>query len=107
MPIEDLLVVGRRTNRTHLKLRLLKAGLKENRCERCGITSWDGEPLVMHLHHVNGDGTDNRLQNIQFLCGNCHSLTDTYGGRNGHRRRLRLVTAGDEPGAEADAALSA
>jgi DNA-binding CsgD family transcriptional regulator len=90
MPIEDLLVVGREiTNRSHLKARLLKEGLKENRCEACGITEWRGKPLSMQLHHANGDGQDNRIENIVFLCGNCHSQTDTYGGRNGHRRKRR------------------
>jgi hypothetical protein len=87
MPIIELLVVGRRTNRSHLKLRLLKEGLKENRCEHCGITEWRDKPLNMQLHHVNGDGMDNRLENIELLCANCHSQTDTYGGRNGHRRK--------------------
>lgn len=91
MAVELLLVNNRReTARGHLKKRLLKAGLKENRCEHCGITEWQGAPLTMHLHHINGDGHDNRLENIEFLCGNCHSQTDTYGGRNGHRRR-RLI----------------
>lgn len=89
MPIEELLVVGRKTNRSHLKGRLLKEGLKENRCEECGITEWRGKPLNMHLHHANGDGSDNRIENIIFLCGNCHSQTDTYGGRNGHRKPAR------------------
>jgi 5-methylcytosine-specific restriction endonuclease McrA len=89
IPIEELLVIGRKTSRGHLKLRLLKAGLKQNRCERCGIGVWQGEPLNMQLHHINGDGTDNRLANIVFLCPNCHSQTDTYGGRNGHRRAGR------------------
>jgi 5-methylcytosine-specific restriction endonuclease McrA len=88
MPIEALLVADRpQTNRSHLKHRLIQAGLKENRCERCGITEWQGQPIVMHLHHINGNGKDNRLENISFLCGNCHSLTDSYGGRNGHRRK--------------------
>jgi hypothetical protein len=86
MPIEELLVVGRKTSRRHLKLRLLKDGLKENRCEECGISEWRGKPLSMQLHHHNGDGTDNRLENITLLCANCHSQTDTYGGRNGHKR---------------------
>jgi DNA-binding CsgD family transcriptional regulator len=84
--LDALLVVGRPTNRSHLKARLLAEGLKENRCELCGITEWQGKPLNMQLHHVNGDGTDNRLANIKLLCANCHSQTDTYGGRNGHRR---------------------
>ncbi|HET9121108.1 MAG TPA: HNH endonuclease [Solirubrobacterales bacterium] len=92
-PIEEYLVVGRRTSRTHLKARLIGEGLKPNRCEICGISDWLGNPLSLQLHHRNGDGTDNRIENLQLLCGNCHSQTDTYGGRNGHRRKghLRLV----------------
>jgi transposase-like protein len=59
MPIELLLVVGRTaTNRSHLKSRLLKEGIKQNRCEACGITHWRGRPLNMQLHHKNGDGLD-------------------------------------------------
>ena len=90
IPLEELLVVGRKTSRSHLKMRLIKAGLKENRCERCGITEWMGKPLMMELHHINGDRTDNRLENLQFLCGNCHAQTPTWGGRN-VRRKLQLV----------------
>ncbi len=106
IPIEELLVRGRRTGRDHLKGRLTKAGLKENRCEICGITEWMGMPVSMQLHHKNGDGQDNRLENIQFLCANCHSQTDTYGGRNGHRKpeqHLKLVSPPDDD----DAAESA
>jgi hypothetical protein len=88
-PIENLLVAGPKRSRGHLKLRLLKAGLKENRCEQCGIVEWRGESLRMALHHVNGDGTDNRLENLRFLCPNCHAQTPNYGGRNGHRRKAR------------------
>jgi hypothetical protein len=87
MPLEKLLVLGRRTSRNHLKTRLVRSRLKQNRCEQCGIIEWKGKPLNMALHHVNGDGTDNRLENLRFLCPNCHSQTENYGGRNGHRRR--------------------
>jgi hypothetical protein len=86
-PIEELLVIGRRRSRGHLKSRLIGEGFKENRCERCFITEWRGEPMSMALHHVNGDGLDNRLENLELLCPNCHSQTPNYGGRNGHRRR--------------------
>ena len=80
MPLEDLLVAGRtQTGRHHLKARLIKAGYKEDRCERCGIAEWRGEPLSMELHHINGDKHDNRLPNLEILCGNCHSQTHTWG----------------------------
>jgi hypothetical protein len=86
MPIEQLLVPNRpTTNRTHLKLRLLAEGLKENVCERCGLTEWIGQPLNMQLHHLNGNGKDNRLENISFLCPNCHAQTVNWGGRNAGR----------------------
>jgi DNA-binding CsgD family transcriptional regulator len=95
IPMERLLVVGRKgTNRTHLKNRLVKEGLKEDRCETCGIIEWLGKPLSLELHHVNGDGADNRLENLQLLCGNCHSQTDNWGGR-GIRRK-------DAPNSPAD-----
>jgi hypothetical protein len=85
-PIEMFLVQGKRTDRGHLKRRLLDAGLKAPRCEGCGIEEWLGKPLSLELHHVNGDGLDNRLENLQLLCPNCHCLTDTWGGRNARRR---------------------
>jgi DNA-binding CsgD family transcriptional regulator len=78
VPIEELLTANRLRSRTRVKLRLLSAGLKEERCEECGLTEWLGEPLSLALHHVNGDQADNRLENLQLLCANCHSQTPTY-----------------------------
>lgn len=54
--------------------------LKEQKCEICGLTEWQGKPIVLQLHHVNGNPTDNRLENLQILCSNCHSQTDNFCG---------------------------
>lgn len=86
IPIEDLLVKDRPCNRGHLRSRLLKAGLKEERCEECGLVERRGRHLRVTLHHVNGDAYDNRLENLMFLCPNCHSQTPNFSGRNGHLR---------------------
>jgi HNH endonuclease len=73
-----------------LKRRLVEAGLLEYKCHNliCPIhleTTWCGEPIVLHLDHINGIRNDNRLENLQFLCPNCHSQTPTYCGRNKNR----------------------
>lgn len=82
VPLAQLLVSGHLAQRSHLKRRMFEAGLKEDECEACGISEWEGRPLELHLHHVNGDGEDNRLENLRVLCPNCHSQTPNYGGRN-------------------------
>ena len=94
-PIETYLVRGRAVNRYHLKGRLLAAGLKTNRCERCGLSRWRGKHLAMALHHVNGDGKDNRLENLMLLCPNCHAQTPNFSGRN--RRMKRRKASTNEP----------
>jgi hypothetical protein len=81
-PLEKYLIVDRPHNRGNLKRRLLREGLKEPRCELCGIAEWQGKPLSLALHHINGDGRDNRLENLQLLCPNCHSQTENFAGRN-------------------------
>ena len=99
MSVEEL-VLGPR-NRTHLRDRLMREGLLPAHCQVCGLTSWLGRPISLQLHHLNGIGDDNRLENLQILCPNCHSQTENWGGRN--KRRLRAAAAPVDV-AEADAA---
>ena len=61
---------------------LFKLKFKENKCEICGITEWLEKPIVCELHHINGNSTDNRVENLQILCPNCHSQTENFRNKN-------------------------
>lgn len=78
--IDDYLTNKTKVSGHLLKRALFKVGYKSNRCEICGIDSWNNKPLNCQLHHINGNHLDNRLENLQILCPNCHSQTDNYCG---------------------------
>lgn len=52
------------------------------RCECCGTSEWNGVPVPLQLHHKDGNHTNNKLDNLELLCANCHVLTENYGGKN-------------------------
>lgn len=85
-PINEILVKNSSYQSYKLKNRLLKEGIKEHKCECCERETWLNEPIPLELHHKNGINTDNRLENLQLLCPNCHALTDSYRGKNQTRR---------------------
>jgi HNH endonuclease len=80
-PLEQIFVNGMERNRYYLKGRLIAQGIEVGACEECGLSAWRGEPLPLELHHVSGDPSDNRIQNLQLLCPNCHAITPNWGGR--------------------------
>ena len=83
----EILVFGSSYPSATLRRRLIAAGLKEARCEVCGLEDWCGKNLTLALDHINGDPTDNRLDNLRILCPNCHAQTDTWCRRNTTRAK--------------------
>jgi hypothetical protein len=81
-PLSEILVEDSNYQSYKLLKRLVKEGLKECMCERCKNTTWEGNPIPLELHHINGIHSDNRISNLQILCPNCHALTDNYKGKN-------------------------
>lgn len=84
--ISEILIENSGWSSSGIRIRLLKEGLKEYKCECCGLSEWQGNPIPLQLHHLNGVHTDNRFENLQLLCPNCHALTDNYSGRSSKRK---------------------
>lgn len=68
--------------------------MHNNKCEKCG---W-GEKnettgkIPLQIHHIDGDCTNNKIDNLQLLCPNCHSLTENFGSHNiGYSKRYGLM----------------
>ena len=85
---------GKYANRRISSYRILKylivSGLCEYKCEECGTLTWNGRPIRLHVHHIDGNHIHNVVENIKLLCPNCHSQTDTYCGQNikGRKREV-------------------
>lgn len=94
--IKDYLSYGSKITLSRLKNKLIEEHYKERKCERCKNTLWEGQPIPLELHHINGNRLDNRIENLQILCPNCHTLTDNYCGRKLKKETNKCIMCGKE-----------
>ncbi len=80
-PDKEAFVEGSTMSRGGIKKRLLEKGV-DYKCEICEISAYNGLPISLQLDHINGINNDNRVENLRFLCPNCHSQTDNFAGRS-------------------------
>lgn len=60
------------------------------KCRKCGIKDWQDKLLTFELEHINGDKNNNKRENLEVLCPNCHAQTVTWRGRNNRNRSTRV-----------------
>ena len=95
--LEYYLVKNKTCNTARLKNRLYESGLKKEECEECSQgPGWNGKKLIMHLDHIDGDPSNNTIENLRILCPNCHSQTETYCRGQSKQKLNTLVGAVDE-----------
>ena len=84
-------------NEIHDRIRTYMLEKANYKCTRCGwseVNPATGK-VPVQIHHKDGDCTNNKEDNLEVLCPNCHSLTPTYGAINkgsGRFKRLKYKT---------------
>lgn len=69
---------------------ILREKLIDYKCSMCGnCGEWNGRILQLQLHHIDGNRTNNSIENLTFLCPNCHTQTDNYGHKNVKQKKKK------------------
>lgn len=75
----------------NLKNKLIKEKIKEHKCEKCGGIEWNKLSIPLELHHIDGNKSNNNIENIELLCANCHSQTDGFRNRKKEKRKIKII----------------
>ena len=66
-----------------------KNNYTEYKCSICGQEPfWNGKELTLTLDHINGINTDDRLENLRWVCPNCDRQLDTFCSKNNRKERI-------------------
>lgn len=85
MTLEEYLNNSQDIQTNKIRKKILEEGIKESKCECCGLFEWMGRPIPLELHHKDGDRHNNKIENYELLCPNCHAFTDSYRGKNSRK----------------------
>lgn len=85
---ENWLQTGITKTRTWLRKALSK--LHGYRCASCGLSDWNNRPITLEVDHIDGYANNSAIDNLQLICPNCHSQTNSYKGANKGKGRASL-----------------
>lgn len=81
--LDEILIENSPITQKVLRGYIERHNLLDYKCQKCGCDGhWQDGIISLELDHKNGNNSDNRLDNLRYLCPNCHALTETYRGRN-------------------------
>lgn len=83
IPFEKIFVENCSHSQNALRNAVFRHNIIEYKCSKCDNSGkWQGADLSLHIDHINGINNDNRIENLRFLCPNCHQQTSTFGSKN-------------------------
>ena len=88
--LNEVFTINNPMNGIDIKKRLINELEWKYECFICKIFEWMDKPLSLELDHINGDHSDNRLENLSLKCPNCHSQTDTFRAKNKKKLESRI-----------------
>lgn len=82
-------VIGQYSISKHIKRYLFEK--HNHKCQICGWGQMNEttKKIPLEIHHIDGDYKNNKEENLQLLCPNCHSLTPNYKASNKKGRKDR------------------
>lgn len=93
-PLEEIFLEDSSVSSSTLRGKIIRHQLLPHQCAKCDNKGeWLGQPIVLQIDHINGKRRDNRIENLRFLCPNCHSQTETFCGRR-HKTKPRCPDCG-------------
>lgn len=78
LPYTEYTENNKNINSSRLRVILIQQGVKDNKCESCGLDTWMEKPIPLELHHIDQNRFNNKLDNLMILCSNCHMQQHNY-----------------------------